>query len=657
MFHFEQWQITNERYLASALDWLRARLAVVADGSGEPTPFPQHVPARGEDPRHPPALEVLAARAALSDFEKSVLLLCAALEFDPRIAARCASLQGDPARLFPTAALAFSRFADPAWDAFSPERPLRRLRLVEVERRGGLPLTSSPLRCDERVVNYLKGLNHLEPRLAGMLTLEEEQERELPPSQQQVVDELVAGLERTAKGGTSSPSLVQLVGMQFEDHRLLALAVARAGNLRLCRVDAAALPTAPDEVEAFLALWERERLLLPLGLLIDAQDVDRASAGPLSRLLRKITGLVICSTAERLPGLNSSNSISVDVARPTAAEQLAAWRRELLGLTPEAAQQVAGNFDLNLPAIERIAAAVPTEQYDDPRQLAVAIWQRCREHTRPRLDELAQRVDCRATWDDFVLADEDLTQLRQITAQVRHRGKVLDEWGFRRKMNRGFGVTALFAGESGTGKTMAAEVIATDLQLDLYRIDLASVINKYIGETEKNLRRLFDAAEGSGAILFFDEADALFGKRSEVKDSHDRFANIETNYLLQRMESYRGLAILATNNKSALDHAFTRRLRFIIDFRFPDQHQRKAIWQRAYPAETPLGEIDFGELAKLRLTGGNVHNIALNAAFIAAASNLTVDMRTVLLGANGELAKSQQCSVSYDFVRDGGMLQ
>src|SRR6266581_7594059 len=180
-------------------------------------------------------------------------------------------------------------------------------------------------------------------------------------------------------------------------------------------------------------------------------------------------------------------------------------------------------------------------------------------------------------------------------------------------MNRGLGINALFAGESGTGKTMAAEVIANSLHLNL-----SAVVSKYIGETEKNLRRLFDAAEDGGAILFFDEADALFGKRSEVKDSHDRYANIEINYLLQRMESYRGLAILATNMKSVLDTAFMRRLRFIVNFPFPGLTERKRMWQQVFPANTPTDGLDYDRLARFNLTGGSISNIALNAAFLAA---------------------------------------
>jgi SpoVK/Ycf46/Vps4 family AAA+-type ATPase len=220
--------------------------------------------------------------------------------------------------------------------------------------------------------------------------------------------------------------------------------------------------------------------------------------------------------------------------------------------------------------------------------------------------------------------------------------RVHDEWGFGGRQARGLGVAALFTGESGTGKTLAAEILAAELDLDLYRIDLSSVVSKYIGETEKNLRRVFEAAEDSGAILLFDEADALFGKRSDVKDSHDRYANIEVSYLLQRMEAYRGLAILTTNLKSALDNAFQRRLRFIVHFPFPDTAQREAIWRRMFPAAAPRNGIDFQKLARLNVAGGSARNIALNAAFLAADCGEPLGMGHLLAAAHAESAKLER---------------
>jgi len=225
---------------------------------------------------------------------------------------------------------------------------------------------------------------------------------------------------------------------------------------------------------------------------------------------------------------------------------------------------------------------------------------------------------------------------------MRQRDVVNEQWGFAAKHERGLGLTALFAGNSGTGKTMAAEILAADLDLDLYKIDLASVVSKYIGETEKNLRAIFTAAEESGAILLFDEADALFGKRSEVRDSHDRYANLEISYLLQQMESYRGVAILTTNMQHALDPAFLRRIRFIVQFPFPDAAARARIWRRIFPAATPVANLDFDRLGQLNVTGGTIRNIAMHSAFLAADDSMRVEARHIVAAARTEYAKMEK---------------
>jgi SpoVK/Ycf46/Vps4 family AAA+-type ATPase len=250
-----------------------------------------------------------------------------------------------------------------------------------------------------------------------------------------------------------------------------------------------------------------------------------------------------------------------------------------------------------------------------------------------------ERVEPRFGWEDIVLPEDVIHDLKAIVAQVRYRAEVYSRGGFGKKLIRGRGVTALFAGPSGVGKTMAAEVIARELSLDLCRIDLSGVVSKYIGETERNLKRVFDAAEASGAVLCFDEADALFGKRSEVKDSHDRYANIEISYLLQRMEAYTGLAILATNLKGHLDAAFFRRLRYVIDIPFPDAKLRRLIWQRAFPSETAVRNLNFDALARLEIPGGNIVVVAVNAAFLAAADGSPVDMTHVARAAQAEFRK------------------
>jgi AAA+ superfamily predicted ATPase len=342
--------------------------------------------------------------------------------------------------------------------------------------------------------------------------------------------------------------------------------------------------------------------------------------------------------------------LAFDVFKPTLQEQHSTWEREIGRAAPETPALLAGQFNLNQMAIHEIVESVVAQA---PEDMASALWQACVAHTRPHLDTLAQRLSLKATWDDLVLPENSLDLLRQVTHHVRHRIQVYDEWGFARRMNRGLGIVVLFAGESGTGKTMAAEVIANELRLNLYRIDLSSVVSKYIGETEKNLRRLFDGAEDGGAILFFDEADALFGKRSQVRDSHDRYANIEVNYLLQRMEAYQGLAILSTNLKSDMDEAFSRRFRFIINFPFPDRAARDRLWRQIYPPETPLARLDYDYLAQFEMAGGNIQNAALNAAFQAAQHRMPVTMQLILSGIRAEFLKTDRLIDEATFIWDG----
>jgi SpoVK/Ycf46/Vps4 family AAA+-type ATPase len=297
-------------------------------------------------------------------------------------------------------------------------------------------------------------------------------------------------------------------------------------------------------------------------------------------------------------------------------------------------------------ASARVRALLPSQDDAAPSskaaELGSALWEACREQARPRLEDLTQRITPIASWDDIVLAEQQLRTLKEIAAHVRHRTRVYETWGFAEKGERGLGISALFAGPSGTGKTMAAEVLARDLRLDLYRIDLSQVVSKYIGETEKNLRRVFDAAEDGGAVLLFDEADALFGRRSEVKDSHDRYANIEVSYLLQRMEAYRGLAILTTNMKNAMDPAFLRRIRFVVVFPFPEVAQRAAIWGRVFPSRAPTEGLDPQRLARLGVSGGSIRNIAMSAAFLAADADEPVRMGHLLRATRSEYAKLEK---------------
>jgi hypothetical protein len=355
--------------------------------------------------------------------------------------------------------------------------------------------------------------------------------------------------------------------------------------------------------------------------------------------------------------LEGLETLHWEVPRPDAAERRSLWRQALGASTVEVEdhlEAVVAHFHLDVEAIRAAGAEVrgaPAREVQN--DVGALLWRACRAQARPRLGSLAERVDPRARWQDLVLPEGQRGMLQDIAAQVRHSAQVHENWGFAARCRRGLGVSALFVGASGTGKTMAAEVLAGELDLDLYRIDLSQVISKYIGETEKNLARVFDAAEEGGAILLFDEADALFGKRSEVKDSHDRYANIEVSYLLQRMESYRGLAILTTNRRKALDEAFLRRLRFVVQFPFPDEALRAEIWRRIFPPETPTEGLDFHRLARLNLAGGNIRNVALNAAFLAADAGLPVGLPHLRRAARAEYTKLEKPLSETEFGRLG----
>jgi AAA+ superfamily predicted ATPase len=642
-----EWYQQNEQYLVTALAWLQELLRERAglDPKAETTTSKKEILAINQKARDfLPALHILSQQFGLSIFEEQLLLFCVALELNTQIATLCAQIQDNPPRPYPTFALALTLFADPDWSVVMADGALRYWQLIEVIENSTTPLTVSPLRADMRIVHYLKGVNHLDARLKMLVTpLSQPFTAEVPPSQQATINEIIKALERSEKHQQPYP-VIQLLGPDTASCQQLAQATANQLGLQLYRLPLEQLPTQVSELTTLARLWHRETRLLPLGLYIDGSEIDPKStqATVLKQFLDRCQGICFLDLPDKVFSLPRS-PIAIEVAKPTIPEQRHLWQSLLDEHSSEMAMVLSSQFCLNTPDIIEIATR-HTGEADSPSSL----WNACLNKTRPKLDNLAQRIEVKATWEDVVLPEEEMALLHEIANQVRQRSRVYDDWGFRNKMNRGLGINALFAGESGTGKTMAAEVIANDLQLHLYRIDLSAVVSKYIGETEKNLRKLFDAAEDGGAILFFDEADALFGKRSEVKDSHDRYANIEINYLLQRIEAFRGLAILATNLKGSLDTAFLRRLRFIVTFPVPGRSERQQLWEKVFPKETPVADLDYKRLARLNLTGGNIHSIAINAAFLAADQS-EITMAHVLMAARGEYRKLERPINEEDF--------
>ncbi len=595
-------------------------------------------PAPASEPA-PPALEIVGSTFGLSAFERALLLLCAGMELDSTFADLCAAAQGDPSRCFPTFSLVLAALPEPHWSALSPAAPLRRWRLIEVVQQPGALLTTSQLRIDERVLHFLAGVQYLDDRLHGLFE-HIHPGPELVPSHAAVASEIK---EAWSRGG-EVPPIVQLSGADEVTRRTIAASGCAECGLHLYALAADLIPSNPTELEGLLRLWEREAALAATALCVEADSVDSGDGRAMAqaaRFLERVNGPVLLSTRERWRPLRRPVR-TLEVRKPTPQEQGEAWRALLSGVpvahTNGSVTELVSQFNLDIPAI-RASVEQALAPGADGDALAMRLWDAGRTQARPRLEDFTQHLEPVARWADLVLPEREGSMLREIAANVRHRATVYDVWGFGPPGARGLGISGLFSGASGTGKTMAAEVLANELRLDLYRIDLSSVVSKYIGETEKNLRRVFDAAEDGGAILFFDEADALFGKRSEVKDAHDRYANIEINYLLQRMESYRGLAVLATNRKSDVDPAFLRRIRFVVNFPFPDLAQRAEIWQRVFPPRTPVAGLDIGLLSRLNIAGGNIRNIALNAAFLAAEAGQPVGMPHLARAVRSEFAK------------------
>ena len=611
----------------------------------------------------PPALEEIVELFGLSPFERHVLLLCLMPELEPSFPRLYAYLQDDVAHQYVTPHLAVAVYGTdepqtlPTLGAFLPVAPLRRFQLIVLDTAplSATALANCPLRIDRRIADYLQGINRLDNRLTALL--KPVHSAQLSAADADLVDQLeqwlVTHLEQ------ASWPLLNLMGRADAGQRSIAAAVAQRVDLDLYQLSPLQIPEPGLERMQLFHLLEREAILSQFALYLDASQVKQDSIDDaklrqtMTEIVEQLNVFVVVCSQEHWPAERSM--LMVRVPKPDSVAQLALWHQTLAGISHTAGDrldEIVQQFDLGSEQIERVVdiAWNRAKLQDGAATLSAAdLWSACRELTGCQIEPLVQRLSPKYNWDDIILPANLDRQLRDIADQVTYRSQVYDQWGFGAKLSRGRGISALFAGPSGTGKTMAAEVLANHLQLDLYRVDLSGVVSKYIGETEKNLRRVFDAAEQSGAILFFDEADALFGKRTEVKDSHDRYANIEVNYLLQRMEDYRGLAILATNRKSALDQAFLRRLRFLLDFPFPDSSQRRRIWQKAFPPPTPLADLDYTFLSRLEITGGNIKNIALNAAFLAAAAGGSVEMEHLLLAIRREYDKIDKLVQQLEF--------
>jgi hypothetical protein len=603
----------------------------------------------------PDGLTALSGAAGLNEVEAEAVATALAADLDPAVGSLYADLHQDPARRHATAGLvaALHRLdATATWQLIDPRRPLLRFALVE---RVGTP--GETLRVDRRVIRFILGDGHLDERLTGLVSIPGP--IPLPRRLADEADRLAAWLIDPTSSG---PTAINLVGPSAETRAAFATRLLRSVGMVPLRLDLERLAARADRGE-LVRLIERECVLLPAGVDVELEagpDEGPSSTAASDEVLDELGGLTVIGGPTRREGRRPT--LVVEVGPLTAPDRAELWET-VLGTSVDELEGLDGvieQFALGPESIVRAAAEARSTRAardgvavdgrgDAGRPGADDLWDACRLHVGRDLQRLAHRVQPLATWDDLILPPDQIAVLRELTAQLDHRATVYEEWGFGNRLSRGRGVSALFTGPPGTGKTMAAEIMAGELRLDLYRIDLASVVSKYIGETEKNLKRVFDAAERGGAILFFDEADALFGKRTEVTNSHDRHANIEINYLLQRMEEYAGLAILATNRKADLDPAFLRRVRFIVGFPFPSEADRRRIWEVVLPPEVPRRGLDNGLLAKLELAGGNIRNAALNGAFRAAADGEPLAMDHLMAAARHEYRKLDKLPTRAEF--------
>ncbi len=435
----------------------------------------------------------------------------------------------------------------------------------------------------------------------------------------------------------------------------LALQVCGRLQMSLLTLDAEMLIAKGAEAEGLVHRAFREGLMQQAFLYVEHSDVlSQEAARPLLHALQEAAlafGSIIF-LAGNTPWLERRalpflDFYAVELPMPDEPERAATWSQLLIDLGPSDASwpaQLAGQFRLTAGQIRAAVELARTRRLMDSEERPFTMDDfvaACREQSSNKLRELAVKVTPHSGWRDLILPDDKVSQLREICNHVRYRYQVFGAWGFDAKWGYGKGLSVLLTGPSGTGKTMAAEVLAGELGLDLYKVDLASVVSKYIGETEKNLSRIFAEADGSNAILFFDEADALFGKRTEVSDAHDRYANIETSFLLQKMEAYEGIVILATNLRENMDEAFTRRIRFIVEFPFPDEGHRQRIWQTNFPAHAPVAsDVDCERLAReYKVSGGSIKNVVLSAAFLAAGEDDAIGVSHIQQGARREFEK------------------
>jgi len=596
----------------------------------------------------------------LDRFELDTLLLCLAPSLDLRYEKLYGYLQDDVTRRRPTVNLILQLLCEPGEERLRAQSRLQQHgalfqhELVRRTSESGPPrsaLLGTSFEVDPTVVTWLLGAYQPSEDLEGA--------DRRPLETDKVADSFLAGIDiARLMPAVRDMAVVFFYGPDREAQEAAARLMAGKIGRPLLRLDLARLRHEGPDLERPLKLAVRDARMVEAVPFVMSWDRVLTDGAPMPGALEAISTLpdlaIMAGEAAWQPSSDGSHRpiYAFEFPVPSYPQRVALWSHFMgeRGKRDESGEAkgtldlegVASQFALTTAGIRQaVASAGDRASLQGQHLQEEHLFAAARDQSNPRLNQLANKLKPRYGWEDIVLPEDQLANLREIVAAVRGRPIVLDEWGAGRRLASSRGATILFAGPPGTGKTMAAEILADELGLDLYKIDLSTVVSKYIGETEKNLDRIFAEAESSNAILFFDEADALFGKRSEVRDSHDRYANLEISYLLQRMESYDGVTILATNLRANLDEAFTRRLQFAVDFPFPEEADRLRIWQTLLLPEMPRAEdLDLHLMARrFELAGGNIRNILLSAAYLAAADGRQLTMTHLLHGARRELQK------------------
>jgi ATP-dependent 26S proteasome regulatory subunit len=601
----------------------------------------------------------------LSPFEQFALLICVAPELDARFETLYSYVQNDVTRKRPTPDLILKLFCSSLEEsltmriAFSPAAKLLRIPLI---RLGADPpdressFLARPLRAEPHIVDYLLEQGELDERLRPFVTISNPA---LSFATLHLPNSLIEEIQKCGNSLAAPGGVIFLHGPKGCGKRSVADAISMQHHRPLLTARLEELTPDQLPLPQALQLLQREALLQGANLFLGSAETlfgsDAAAPQKRNAFLSALDpdGFLIFvgsnSSFSLADASSKYTSLSFAIPPPDFAHRTLLWSEAIEAMNRSTSPDVdpavlANKFTLTGGEIHSICREVAARVLlrDSAGGVSLAdIESAARGQSNQGLRRLAQKVNCIQDWPDLVLPARSIRQLREVCSSERFRHIVYSQWGYDRRLAQSRGLNVLFCGASGTGKTMAAGIIARGLALDLYKIDLSSVVSKYIGETEKQLSQIFHEAGSSNAILFFDEADALFGKRSEVKDAHDRYANVEVAYLLQKMEEYEGIVILATNFRRNLDDAFTRRMHHIVEFPFPDADCRERIWKRLVPSGAPLSaDVNFGFLARqFELSGGNIRNVALAAAFLAAESGGEICMEHFILGTSRELQK------------------